>query len=91
MVVPVRNVPWWGLLSSAAAPVLLVRVTALAPGDVLAFRAPSGRFHLLAVRAVAENRYGVFPLVRLDFHQARLPPAGQMSQLSDQPLGIAAL
>lgn len=67
------------------------RVTALAPGDVLAFRAPSGRFHLLAVRAVAENRYGVFPLVRLlDSCQAQLPSAGQMSQLADQPAGRGA-
>jgi hypothetical protein len=66
-------------------------VTALEPGDVLAYKAPSGRFHLLTVRAVSKNRYGAFPLVRLlDFHQEHLPPARQMSQLPGQPAGRGA-
>lgn len=33
-------------------------VTTLSPGDVVAYQACSGRFHLLAVRAVQGQRYG---------------------------------
>jgi hypothetical protein len=63
-------------------------VTALKPGDVLAFPAPSGRFHLLAVRAVVEGRYGAFPFVRLlDFHRDHLPPARELAKLRDQRAG----
>lgn len=37
------------------------------------------------VRAVAENRYGVFPVVRLlDFHQARIPEEDEMTALPEQ-------
>ncbi len=63
-------------------------ITTLKPGDVLAFQAPSGRFHLLAVRAVVDDRYGVFPFVRLlDFHQDHLPPARKLARIGDQPAG----
>lgn len=63
-------------------------ITTLKPGDVLAFQAPSGRFLLLAVRAVVEDRYGAFPFVRLlDFHQDHLPPARKLARIADQPAG----
>jgi hypothetical protein len=63
-------------------------VTTLKPGDVLAFQASSGRFHLLAVRAVVENRYGAFPFVRLlDFHQDHIRPARKLARIREQPAG----
>ena len=63
-------------------------VTTLEPGDIVAFQASSGRIHLLAIRAVAENRYGAFPLVRLlDFHQESPPLASQLAKIGDQPAG----
>jgi hypothetical protein len=66
-------------------------VTSLRPGDILAYQAPSGRFHLLAVRALDENRYGTFPIVQLlDYHEERLPSAGQLAELGDQPRGRSA-
>lgn len=66
--------------------------TTLKPGDILAYRALSGRFHLLAVRAVAENRYGAFPLLRLlDFHKEQLPPARKLARLRDQAAGRRSL
>ena len=66
-------------------------VTTLKPGDILAYRAPSGRFHLLAVRVLDENRYGAFPIVRLlDYHEERLPGPGQLAELRDQPRGRSA-
>jgi hypothetical protein len=66
-------------------------VTSLKPGDILAYRAPSGRFHLLAVRALDENRYGTFPIVRLlDYHEEQLPGAEQLAELGDQPPGRSA-
>jgi hypothetical protein len=66
-------------------------VTTLKPGDILAYRAPSGRFHLLAVRAVDENRYGAFPIVRLlDYHRERLPGPKQLAEIRDQPRGRPA-
>lgn len=61
------------------------RVTSLAPGDVLGYRARSERVHLLAVRAVAQNRYGTYPIVR--YHQPGTPPAGTLAALRDQPAG----
>jgi hypothetical protein len=61
-------------------------VTSLKPGDILAYQTPSGRFHLLAVRALAEHRAGTFPVVRLlDYHEQRLPGPGQLAELRDQP------
>lgn len=66
-------------------------VTTLRPGDILAYRAPSSRFHLLAVRALEESRYGAFPIVRLlDYHEERLPAPGQLAELRDQPRGRSA-
>jgi hypothetical protein len=66
-------------------------VTTLKPGDIVAYRASSGRFHLLAVRALDENRYGTFPIVRLlDFHDERLPRPEQLPEVKDQPCGRAA-
>jgi hypothetical protein len=63
-------------------------VTTLQPGDILAYQAPSGRFHLLAVRAVDEDTYNAYPIVRLlDFHQEELPAAQQLATLRDQPAG----
>ncbi|HEX9520062.1 MAG TPA: hypothetical protein VF940_28280 [Streptosporangiaceae bacterium] len=63
-------------------------VTALKPGDVLAFPAPSGRFRLLAVRAVVEGRHGAFPFVRLlDFHRDHLPAGRELAKLRDQRAG----
>jgi hypothetical protein len=64
------------------------RVTSLAAGDVLGYRARSERIHLLAVRAVAQNRYGAYPIVRLlNYHQPGIPPAGTLATLRDQPAG----
>jgi hypothetical protein len=58
---------------------------------VVAFQAPSGRFHLRSVRAVLQNRYGAFPMVHLlDFHQDRLPAARRLAKLGDQPAGRRA-
>lgn len=63
-------------------------VTTLKPGDILAYQASSGRFHVLAVRAVVENRYGAFPVVRLlDFHDDHLPAPGDLVTLGDQAAG----
>jgi hypothetical protein len=63
-------------------------VTSLKPGDILAYQVPSGRFHLLAVRALDEGRYGTFPIVRLlDYHEERLPGPEQLAELGDQPRG----
>jgi hypothetical protein len=67
------------------------QVTSLTPGDILAYQAPSGRIHLLAVRAVAEDRYGAFPIVHLlDYHQQGIPLARELAELQDQRAGRGA-
>lgn len=67
------------------------QVTSLAPGDILAYQAASGRVHLLSVRAVAEDRYGTFPLVRLlDYHHQGIPSASRLAELQDQRAGRGA-
>jgi hypothetical protein len=67
------------------------QVTVLKPGDIVAYRAPSGRFHLLAVRALDDSRCGTFPIVRLlDYHAQRLPGSVQLTEIKDQARGRSA-
>lgn len=57
-------------------------VTSLTPGDLLAYRAESGRLHLLAVRALHETRYFIAPAVQLlDFDGTELPDPKKLAHL----------
>jgi hypothetical protein len=56
MVVGVRSVPWWGLVSSAAAPVLLVGGWTLAAGlQPGSFDAVAGTISSLAAEGAADR------------------------------------
>jgi hypothetical protein len=64
------------------------RKTALVPGDVVAYAAPSGRRYLLAVRALSASRYGTYPLVRLlEFEGTTLPDSSRMAALPERAPG----
>ena len=63
--------------------------TSLNPGDVLAYRAPSNRQYLLAVRAVNATRYGTFPIVRLLDHEGTSLPE-QIEKIRERPPGQKA-
>lgn len=57
--------------------------TTLVPGDVLSFRAASGRRHLLRVRALYSSRYGLFSIVDLlDFEGIDVPSEHTLGTLS---------
>ena len=63
-------------------------VTDLTPGDLIGFRAPSGRLYLLAVRALSDTRYGLSPLVDLlDFEGTEVPSAKAAARLKNRPRG----
>jgi len=63
--------------------------TSLIAGDVLSYRAPSGRHYLLAVRAVNASRYGTFPIVHLlDFEGTSLP--ARLDGIGDRQAGVKA-
>lgn len=65
-------------------------VTTLFPGDVLAFQADSGRLHLLAVRALDDNRYFCAPWVQLlDFADTHLPSREVLADLPVRRKGRA--
>lgn len=67
------------------------RVTTLVPGEVVAYRARSGRYYLLAVQAIHENRYGSYPCVRLLNYEEEFPPdATVVVRLADRPMGDMA-
>jgi hypothetical protein len=57
-------------------------ITPLKPGDVLAYRAASGRLHLLAVRALNETRLDVAPFVQLlDFEGTEVPEPSRIAAM----------
>jgi hypothetical protein len=65
--------------------------TALTPGDVVSYRAVSGRVHLLAVRAIHESRYAVVPVVELlDYAEAALPSQDVLDRLPARAKGRQA-
>jgi len=62
------------------------RNTALAPGDVVAYLAHSGRTYLLAVHALRTSRYGTYPIVRLlEFEGTEVPDPDGLEALRARP------
>jgi hypothetical protein len=61
-------------------------IMTLTPGDVVGYRADSGRWHLMVVRALSENRYALAPYVRvLDYADTELPAEDDLAGLCDRP------
>ena len=61
--------------------------SALTPGAVLAYQAPSGRFHLMRVARMEDNRYYLAPVIKyLDYAHPVLPAADALDAIPDRTL-----
>jgi hypothetical protein len=59
--------------------------TALTPGQVLGYRARSGRWHLMRVVSLVDTRYYLAPIIRfLDYADPALPSQAQLEAIPDR-------
>jgi hypothetical protein len=63
-------------------------ITELSIGQVLAYRARSGRQYLMRVADLFDTRYGVHPVIRfLDYAEPDSPSPGELDGIDDLAIG----